>query len=295
MFTSSEDKPDRARGARQRARIIRWGLLAAGGLVIGLGIVLWSVPPGPNPAATKPDREAAENYAHEARRLASEQRVGEALELLARAKKLAPDWSEPYLLRAELFVLSSRMREAYGELRTAFKLAPNDPQIALSLVRYGGPFIPAAEAEAIARHAVTLDPQSKEAHYYLGMSILNSGDPKRYAEALKAFMEANRISPYDPMVLLEMGKIYIYMGQDIRALAALEGAWQILEESSRHKTMHEDTVEALQLSTAFWLRQIYLKMGRKAEAKALAQRIDRLSAQFRKKDTLAAEAVAGPR
>lgn len=295
MSTSSEDKPGRAGGARQRARIIRWGLLATGGVVVGLGVVLWSVQPGPNPASTKRDREAAENYAHEARRLASEQRVGEALELLARAKKLAPDWPPPYVMRAELFGLSSRMREAYGELRTAYKLAPNDPQIALYLLRYSGPFIPAAETEAVARHAVTLAPHSKEAHYYLGMAILNSGDPERYSEALKAFMEANRISPYDPMVLLEMGKIYTYMGQDIRALAALEGAWQILEESRRRKTMPEDAVEAQQLSTAFWLRQIYLKMGRKAEAKALARKIDRLSAQFRKKDTQAAEAVAMPR
>lgn len=234
---------------------------------------------------------------HEAQRLAAASRVNEAMEALAKAKQSAPRLPAPYLMRAQLFAESARYREAWEEARAAHKIAPNDPAITLALLRYTPPYLPAAETERLARQAVAQAPQSGEAHYYLGLALVNSGDPKRYPEALEAFQEASRLAPMLALPLIEMGKLHRLLKDDAQAETMLLRARRALELQRQSMEMPLPMVEEWvkqQRAVAFWLAQVYRRMGQAVESRAAAAEADRWSARAAELRALRDRAAASP-
>lgn len=256
-------------------RLTKWLLLGSTLIVIML------VSCTPKAPTSQADRAAAEQYVAESRSLFAQKRIQETLETLSKAKKADPSWAQPYILRAELLRRLGRYREGWEELQAARLLAPNDPDITLTMLRNAPPTMPAAEMEVLAHKAVELMPDSAEAHYYLGYAISLHTDPKRYPEAIQAYQRAIQLRPEQMLGYLEMGRLYHVMGDSNRAIAALEGAWEVSEMHVQRLGDVPLELARTQRDIAFWLAQAYQRAGRASSYRKTAALASSLSEKVR--------------
>jgi len=278
-----------------RHRALRWVLLA--GLLLLAAAVVWSLAVGRNPSGTVSDLASIEYYIQEASRLFREQRVDEALAALEKAKRSDPTSARPYLLKAELLMRSAHYREAYEEVAAAYRIAPNDPEATLTLLRMMRGFFPAAEVEKLARKAIAQAPNSGEAYYHLGLAIASTVDPKRYPEAMQAFKRASELAPSSAVTLIEMGKLYSQMGDNDRAEAMLKHAGRLLDMQRARGALPASRLEEWlrqRRAAAFWRAQVYRRMGRAEESRAATAEADRWSAQGQELRMLRDRAAASP-
>ncbi|HXG24225.1 MAG TPA: tetratricopeptide repeat protein [Chthonomonadales bacterium] len=266
-----------------------WLLLGSALVVIGLVSCTTKAP------TPRTDRAAAEHFVAESRSLFGQKRIQETLETLSKAKEADPSWAQPHILRAELLRRLGRYREGWEELQAARHLAPNDPDITLTMLRNAPPTVPAAEMEALARKAVEMMPESAEAHYYLGYAISLYTDPKRYPEAIQAYQRAIQLRPEQMLSYLELGRLYHVMGESNRAIAALEGAWEVSE-------MHAQRLGDVPLELArtrrditFWLAQAYQQAGRTASYRKTTALATSLSEKVRELEKRHARTSAAAR
>jgi Flp pilus assembly protein TadD len=76
-----------------------------------------------------------------------------------------------------------------------------------------------AKAEPLLRRALTLDPQSWEAHYELGVVLLNR---RAYQDAEKELSKASALNPAEPAIHYHLARVYDRLGQPERARSERE-------------------------------------------------------------------------
>ncbi|WP_341923359.1 tetratricopeptide repeat protein [Polaromonas sp. YR568] len=171
----------------------------------------------------------------EAERIAS---VGLALD-----SEFAPGW----LLQAKILAAQSQWIEARACCERALLLDPESAQCLTELARVlvlagsqGGAHCEALmEAEAAARHAVTLMPREIKAHLVLGAALRAQG---RIDEALASQAEMVRIAPQDPMPVFEIGLTQHEAGNLDAALLAAERALSLSPDMLAAQCMRIDVL-----------------------------------------------------
>jgi tetratricopeptide (TPR) repeat protein len=113
-----------------------------------------------------------------------------ASESFAQAIRLAPDWIDPYLRKAEVDV------------------GRGQPE----------------EAEQTALRAIEIKPDSAAAHYWLGYSRMSL---HKYQEAITALRKATQIKPDFAQAYSELGAVYHLSNLNIEALTAYKRAIEI--------------------------------------------------------------------
>jgi tetratricopeptide (TPR) repeat protein len=252
---------------------------------------------GKDTGPAKPDRSKAVGHFQEAERLSQGNRIKDALAEAQKAKEADPTLGKAYTLRADLFSRTANFREARAELLAAHKALPDDLDVTFSLLYDTMAYFPPAEAEAIARKAATQVPDSPQAHYFVGMAIANSGDPKRYPEALKEFETANRLDPSGTGTLTEMAKLHLQLGDPTRALALLESAALILDEVKKQGPMPIPILEDWtkeRRAVAFWSADALRRLKEPAASKAATALANKLSAQTSELRALQARVGSDP-
>ena len=86
-------------------------------------------------------------------------------------------------------------------------------------------------AEQEYREAINIDPNFAEAHYNLGLLLINS---KRFEEAEKEFLEVVRIRP-DARAYGNLGILYFETGKKEKAKEALLKAKELFEKQKNFK------------------------------------------------------------
>ena len=110
-------------------------------------------------------------------------KLKEALKCAREAQRVDPDEPQVYRMQADLFIAQRKYKEAHDAAQTMRYLAPEMSapllllaRINLGLVLKGGKHTKNAatlqkEAEAFARHALSLDPDLPDAHTVLGETL----------------------------------------------------------------------------------------------------------------------------
>jgi len=158
--------------------------------------------------------------------LVSEGNCDEALPLLERARRLAPDDADAALLQGECLLRAMRYAEAIPPLEAATRLDPRSARAALGLgiARYqtgdsAGADAPLARAEELA-------PDDAKVALYRGLVLL---DLARSDEANERFERASRIDPLgaEPMASYYGGLALQSSGRTEEAEAALRRASEL--------------------------------------------------------------------
>lgn len=275
----------------RRVRNMPAGAVAAALLLFTAGC------PGKDAGPAKPDRPTANGHLQEAERLVAAHQLNEALSEAQKAKDADPTLGRAYTLRAEIYSMSAHFREGRAELLAAHKALPDDLDVTFALLNDTMAYFPPAEAEAIARKAVAQAPDNARAHYYLGMAIVNGGDPKRYPEALKVFETANKLEPSGTGTLTEMAKLHLQTGNPTRALALLESAALILDEAKKQGPMPIPILEDWtkeRRAVAFWSADALRRLKKPAESRAATALAHKLSAQTSELRALQARVASTP-
>ncbi|MCS6860527.1 MAG: tetratricopeptide repeat protein [Abditibacteriales bacterium] len=249
----------------------------------------------PSQARPAEDREGAKRFYVQAQALRQQGAYDEALAACDQAVKLAPSRVPPYLLRAEILAEVNRYREAERDLRTALRLAPDEISVLLQFLRLVPPYASPQEKEAVARRAVARAPDNGEAHYYLGLALVNYPDATRWQEAESALRRSSQLAPWMALPLLELGKLYIRQRRFAAAQNALEQAWDNLAapRSPLRAAMTPSELRGQQRSVAFWLHQVY-RRRRDPRAAAIGQVLEKLRRRTEVEEQLQERAHAIP-
>jgi tetratricopeptide (TPR) repeat protein len=79
-------------------------------------------------------------------------------------------------------------------------------------------------AAAAMRRALSVDPRTRHAHYYLGMSAVLAEGIVRLDEAISEFQQERKIAPDDPLNNLRLGMALVEARREGEAMPALESA-----------------------------------------------------------------------
>jgi len=153
-------------------------------------------------------------------------RVGEAGELLADSRydralpmfeKMVQDYPKtPFLHYAygDALAATSMYDEAEIQLREEVKLDPNSALPYLRLASISLQRHQSANALEAAKKASAITPQSSEARYLLGRSLLEEG---QIPAAIQELETARRLSPNSPKVRFNLARAYARAGRDAEA------------------------------------------------------------------------------
>ena len=241
------------------------------------------------------DREGAKRLYAQAQELMRQGAYDEAIAACDKAVKLAPSRVPPYLLRAEILSQVNRFQEAVRDMRTAHRLAPNEVSVMLQFLRLMPPYTSYREMEDVARKAVTRAPDNAEAHYYLGLALVNNPDTKQWREAERELTKASQLTPWMSLPLMELGKLYVRQRRFGFAETVLEKAWNNLTQknSPLSASMPPDEMRVQQRNVAFWLHQVYQRL-QDPRAKEMGQTLARLRRRVEEEEQLQTRANAVP-
>lgn len=241
------------------------------------------------------DRAGAKRLYAQAQELMRQGAYDEALAACDQAVKRAPSRVPPYLLRAEILSQVNRFQEAVRDMRTAHRLAPNEVGVMLQFVRLLPPYTSYREMEDVARKAVARAPESAEAHYYLGLALVNNPDTKQWQEAERELTKASQLAPWMSLPLLELGKLYLRQRRFGPAETALEKAWNNLTQknSPLSISLPPSEMRVQQRNTAFWLHQAYQRQ-QNPRAQEMWQILQRLRRRVEEEEQLQMRANAVP-
>jgi tetratricopeptide (TPR) repeat protein len=245
----------------------------------------------------RPAPKETDALIEDARRLTDEHKVRQALDTLARAKQADPTRTDIYLLRSSLLEQSANLTEALNEVLAAHKIDPNNPEITMRALKLGINWMRPGESEALAREVVARDPNDPDGHLMLGAAIAMQDRPDRLSEAIRALQEANRLAPESHAPLLELGKVYSRIGDNVKAAAMLETAVSLLNLRSRAAGMSVPDLEGWiedRSTAAFRLSHVYARMGKTAEAKAAVADTSKWSARSAELRRIKNRAFANP-
>ena len=125
--------------------------------------------------------------------------------------------------RAEALLAAGRAADAEAAARKAAELDLKSSVAQLQLARALLAQGKAAEAEAAARKASEMDAQSAEAFGVLGAAII-AVDPNRWGDAIAQAQQGAFLNPKNPMVQVQVGRIFEAQGNLQQATAAYKNA-----------------------------------------------------------------------
>jgi len=167
-----------------------------------------------------------------------------------KAIALAPDLADSHLALANFLTGSLELTDALQEYERALALAPGDARV---LREYGAYAVLIGRTEpglAAAHRLLVLDPLNPTNHFGLGVSLTFA---HRYAEAIRAFTDAQALGEDDTSVNMWLGAAY-YMNNDLQ----------------RARTTCE---KAGDVNGPWCLAMVYDKLGRHAEAEAMLAKV----------------------
>jgi tetratricopeptide (TPR) repeat protein len=143
----------------------------------------------------------------------AQSRPADALELLVRARKLAPENTDIILLLGRVSMKQNYFEDAIPLLESGIKLAPRRPDLRAAL---GESYFMAGKADKaieVFNQLIELDPSAKS-YASLGLSYRHLG---RFDEARKNFAQGLKLDPRNAVCLFNLG--YIESRQGNRAQA----------------------------------------------------------------------------
>lgn len=151
-----------------------------------------------------------------------------ALKVYQRTTTVAPDSVEAWIGLGHAYLLTgSTYDKSVAAFQTALRFAPertdffNDYALALNHLSRQN------EAEATLRRRLRVAPDDSEAHYLVGMVLMNSNPtPARQDEAEGQTREALRLSPSNPLATIQLAKLLLPKGQVQEAISRLQAALQ---------------------------------------------------------------------
>jgi tetratricopeptide (TPR) repeat protein len=155
----------------------------------------------------------------------------DALELLARAHKLAPENTDIIFLMARVSMTQHYFEDAIPLLESGLKIAPERADLRAAL---GESYFMAGKAEKAIeefKQLIAVDPSARS-YVSMGLSYRHLG---RFDEALKFFQEGLKKDPHDAQCLFNIGYIEERQGNYARAEELFQ---QVLDS-------HPDTADAL--------------------------------------------------
>jgi superkiller protein 3 len=192
--------------------------------------------------------------------------IEDAVGVLEDCVRIDPGKVEPHLLLGEALTKDKQFPRALNEYEKVAALEPQNPQSYVLLARtlwYAGQ---RQESERMLHKALALDPRSVEAAYYLGLFASNEAN---YPLAEKWLEQALKYDPHHFGALYEMGTTYMRARDYVRAREYLERA---RTESPTFSQLH------------YRLAAVYRRLGddgRAAESLELFKKYGQADAQRR--------------
>jgi predicted Zn-dependent protease len=135
----------------------------------------------------------------------SESRYDQALPIFEKIVNAYPKVPFLHYAYGDALAATSMYEEAQSQLQEEAKISPASPLPYLRLASIGLQRRQSPEALAAAKKAVGLAPESSEAHYLLGRSLLEDGDTTAAIHELEA---ARQMSPNSPKVRFNLARAY---------------------------------------------------------------------------------------
>lgn len=246
------------------------------------------VNPPPNDVDVRP-------IVREAERLADSGSLKEALAKMDEAARMAPHEHRVLLIKAKMLETANNFRDAEKCAAEAHRIAPNDLNAALALLRYGQGYMSKSDLEALGRQAVSIGPDSAEAHYLLGVAIARSDDPQKLKEAIAEYQKAYQLNPQQASSLIDMARAHSRLGDNSTATALLERSAALLDSRPAGKTVVQlEQWITQRRETAFWLAQAYRRSGNSSSASKAAAQATQLSDRAHEIKSLRDRAASQP-
>ena len=135
------------------------------------------------------------------------------------AERLAsryPRQPEVHYFRGTLFSFEDKSDEAEREYRQELEISPRHVPAMLAVATLDLDKNELAEAGALSRKAVELEPANPEAHHALGRSLMANGQLEASARELEA---AKQLAPDNPLVRSHLAMVYSRLGRSEQAKA----------------------------------------------------------------------------
>lgn len=174
--------------------------------------------------ALRRDPDSPEGHALMARiKLEQGNNVAEATEHIERALKVDPRFGPALALRAEIFIDNEQYEEALAVLDPVIQRNPYD--LESRSLRAAALFLLEKPAEAAAERAEVLkrSPRFSTMHRIIGERLVVQ---HRYEDLVKLLEEAVQLVPKDAYALGDLGRAYLYLGDEDNGYKALLRAWK---------------------------------------------------------------------
>ncbi|MFO0579321.1 MAG: tetratricopeptide repeat protein [Polyangia bacterium] len=174
--------------------------------------------------ALRRDPDSPEGHALLARiKLEQGNNVAEATEHIERALKVDPRFGPALALRAEIYIDNEQYEEALAVLDPVIQRNPYD--LTSRSLRAAALFLLEKPAEAAAERAEVLkrSPHFTTMHRIIGERLVVQ---HRYEDLVKLLEEAVQLVPKDAYALGDLGRAYLYLGDEDNGYKALLRAWK---------------------------------------------------------------------
>ncbi|MGH9511281.1 MAG: tetratricopeptide repeat protein [Terriglobales bacterium] len=168
-----------------------------------MGIALLRIPA--LPGQVDPGRRSLVNSAGEAAALLSGSYYNKAFEIFRQLLTQYPDTPFLHYAYGDALASVSSYNEAQIQLKEETELNPTSELAYTRLATIALTLHRAADALEVSRKAVTLAPESAEAHYVLGRAFLEEGDA---AGAIRELEAASGLAPNSPKVHFSLARAY---------------------------------------------------------------------------------------
>jgi len=155
---------------------------------------------------------------------------GAGIHLLERAVRLSPDNAPAHRELGRLYMQQNQLAEARPHLEKAVSLAPDDAENWIGLVKVTTAMQDSAGLNRALLAGLSHCPASPSLHLERGRQLLAA---RQIPEALVEFEESKRLRPNEPDALLQIGIAYLYLGDTVRGLAAMQ---EVLRVQPDHPT-----------------------------------------------------------
>jgi tetratricopeptide (TPR) repeat protein len=146
--------------------------------------------------------------------------LGVARETAERAVKAGPDSAAAQVASGDALLAAGLADQAEAAYRRAVQLDPRSAAAHTGLALALAARHQATPALEAARAATQADPHSAEARAAVGLALLAQDPADAKGEAVAAVQEATALEPKNPLVKLELGRVFESRGQLDRAAAA---------------------------------------------------------------------------
>jgi tetratricopeptide (TPR) repeat protein len=142
--------------------------------------------------------------------------VERAQQFAARLESRYPNEPGVHYFRGSLFAFDNKTDEAEREDREELRISPAHVPAMIALAQIDLEKNELAEADALARKAVNLEPENGEAHHILGRVLMVN---RQMDASLRELEKAKSLVPDNPLVRSHLAMVYSRMGQAEKAKA----------------------------------------------------------------------------